>query len=214
MEALKGIAREKLGTRETRRLRRAGKTPGIIYGHGGENISFAVETHDLNLLLKHGERLVRMEIGGDEDNYLVKALQRDGYDNEIIHVDFTRVNLDEKVELTVPITLKGTPVGEAAGGVLSPGVTALTISCLVTQIPEEIVVRVNDMVVGDVLRVQDLPAVEGSDVLTDAQAIIATCRLMAEETEDEEVEGEGEEGSEPEVIGKGKGEDEESEGQE
>ena len=212
MEALKGIVREKLGTSETRRLRRAGKIPGIIYGHGEANVAFAVDSHDLNLVLQHGERLVKMEIDSAEGNYLIKAIQRDAFDNEVIHLDFTRVNLDETVELTVPIHLRGTPAGESAGGVLTPGITQLTITCPVTSIPEEISVRVTDLNVGDVLRVGDLPEIEGGSILTDPQMVVASCSLIAEEVvEDEEVTVE--EGAvEPEVIGKGKPEEEETEG--
>lgn len=214
MEALKGITREKLGSSETRRLRHAGMIPGIIYGHGEENIPFAMNSRDLNLVLQHGERLVKLALGKSEGNYLIKAVQRDAFDNEVIHVDFTRVNLDESVEVTVALTLKGTPAGEAEGGITLPGIAAVTIEVPVISIPEEIVVRLNDLALGDSLRVSDLPPLDAGAIISDGGAIIATCQLPIEAPEEEEEAevSEAEEGAEPEVIGKGKAEEEETEG--
>jgi len=213
MEALKGITREKLGTSESRRLRHTGMIPGIIYGHGEANIPFAISAHDLNLVLAHGERLVTLAIGKSEGNYLIKAVQRDAFDNEVIHVDFTRVDLDESVEVTVPLSLKGAPAGESEGGVTMPGIAEVTIEVPVVSIPEEIVVRLNDLALGESLRVADLPPLETGRILTDSDAVIASCQIPTEAPpEEEEVVGEAEEAAEPEIIGKGKAE-EESEGE-
>lgn len=201
MQTLKGIARKELGSRPSCRARAAGLVPGIIYGHGGENVPFATSGHSLALLLSHGERLVEMELDGEKANYLIKNVQRDAFDHEVIHVDFTRVSLDETVELTVPVVLRGTPAGETDGGVLTPGVTEIIVTCMVTNIPDEIRVRVNDLKLGDTLRVKDLPAIEGGTILTDGEAMVASCQLVAEEVKVEEP-AEGEVSTEPEVIGK------------
>jgi len=210
METLKGIIRDKSGSRPARKLRDSGMVPGIIYGHGKANVAFATSAHDLELLLSHGEHLVEMDLDGEKDHYLIKAVQRDAFDHLAIHVDFARVSLDETVEVNVPLVLRGTPAGEVDGGVLTPGVTELALECVVTNIPDEIAVRVSELKIGDSLRVADLPETEGITVLTPGETVVASCRMVAEEVEAEEAEGE--EAAEPEVIGKGEaaGEGEES----
>ncbi|NLF31816.1 MAG: 50S ribosomal protein L25 [Planctomycetes bacterium] len=211
MEALKGITRKATGSTQTRRLRQSGLTPGIIYGHGEANVPFAVSTHDLQLAMQHGERLVKMTLDDVEGNYLIKDVQRDAFDQGVLHVDFTRVNLDEVVQVEVPIALKGTPAGEAEGGILTPGIVELTIEVTVTAIPDEIVVRVEGLKAGGAIRVADLPAIEGVTILTDDDAIVATCPFPTEEAVEEAPAEEGAEPVEPEVIGRRKAEEEEEE---
>lgn len=210
MEVLKAERREKLGTRSARKLRAQGKVPGIIYGHGEEPVAFVVDGHDLALAMQHGERVVEMELDGTRENYLIKEAQHDTFGTSVLHVDFARVSLDETVTVTVAIVLRGTPAGEVEGGILVPGLSELEVECLVTKIPEEIRVRVNDLKVGDALHVRDLPAMEGVVFLDDPDAIIASCRLVEEEEEVAPA-AEGEEAAQPEVIGKGKRDEEEGE---
>ncbi len=202
MEAIKADLRKEFGTRVTRRLRGAGLVPGVIYGHGQENQSFTVKAHDLGLLLQHGERVVEMLLDGKTDTYFIKAVQRDAFDHHPIHVDFTRVKLDEQMEVSVAVVLRGTPGGEVDGGILTPGVTDVLVQCAVRDIPDEIRVRVNALQVGDTLRVKDLPEIEGVTILTDGELIVASCQVLAE-VEEEEV-AEEVESTEPEIIGRGK----------
>jgi large subunit ribosomal protein L25 len=213
MEKVVGVTRDKVGTANTRRLRRTGMVPGVIYGHGKENVSFAISAHDIGLVLGHGEHVVEMDLGGETSHYLIKSIQRDALDMAVVHVDFARVNLDETVQVTVPVVLRGKPAGEVEGGVLTQGLTKLSIECLVTNIPEEIRVRVNDMKVGQVLRVKDLPAIPGGKILSNPESMVATCQLVAEEVEAPAAVAEGEEtaAAEPEVIAKGKEEEEAAE---
>jgi large subunit ribosomal protein L25 len=211
METVVGVTRDKVGTSEARRLRGTGMIPGIIYGHGKENVSFAISAHDINLVLGHGEHVVEMDLAGEKGHYLIKSIQRDALDMAVVHVDFTRVNLDETVQVTVPVILRGKPAGEVEGGVLTQGLTELTIECVVTNIPEEVRVRVNDMKVGQMLRVKDLPPIPGGKVLNNPESMVASCQFVAEEVEAPAVAAaEGEEAAEPEVISKGKEEEAEA----
>lgn len=207
METLKATARTATGTRQTRRLRQQGMIPGIIYGHKEEPVSFAIGAHDLTQALRHGEHLIELDLDGQKGNYLIKEVQYDAFGAAVLHVDFTRVSLDESVEVTVPVILRGTPAGATEGGVVMPGLAEVEVRCLVTSIPEEIRVSVKDLKVGDVLHVADLPPIEGVTVLEAPEAIIASCQMMAEEVV-EAAAAEGEEPAQPEVIGKGKKEEE------
>jgi len=202
MEVLKAEMRSELGRRATRKLRAAGLVPGVVYGHGQENQLFALNAHDLGLVLQHGERVVEMSLDGAIATYFIKAVQRDAFDHNAIHVDFTRVDLDERIEVTVAVVLRGLPAGEADGGVLTPGVMEVTVQCAARDIPEDMRVRVNELKVGDTLRVKDLPAIEGVEIVSDPEGIVASCQLLAEPEEEEAPVAETP--AEPEVIGKGK----------
>ena len=113
---------------------------------------------------------------------LVKEVQFDHLGLEVIHVDFARVSLDEKVEVTVPLELKGEPKGEADGGVLQQIISELEVECLVTDIPEAIRHNVSDMGMNDVLHIKDLTLPPGVRVLQDEDLIVATVREIVEQT--------------------------------
>ena len=118
MAVLKATRRGGSGTRDARELRKQGLTPCVIYGHGKENIPVAMNEHDLDLAIHHGERLLAVDVEGKTENVLIKDTQYDTFGHVLLHVDLTRVNLDERVVVTVPVVLRGTPDGVSAGGVL------------------------------------------------------------------------------------------------
>lgn len=197
MALLKAQTRTSTGTRRTRTLRKDDKVPAIIYGHGETPQAIALDKTELSLMMKHGDRLVEVEIEGKVQNALLKDVQYDAMGDVILHVDLARVNLDELVKVTVTINLRGVPAGAVDGGVLTQIIADAHLECQVRSIPEEIRVNVNDMKVGDKLSLKDLPLPQGAKLLGDPEAIVATVSLI---TEKEEVEGE-EAAAAPEVIG-------------
>ena len=132
----------------------------------------------------------------------MKEVQYDHLGMEVIHVDFARVSLDEKVEVTMPLELKGEPKGEAEGGVLQQIVSELEIECLVTEIPEEIWHNVSEMVLDTVLHIKDLKLPPGVKCMQDEDLIVATVKEIQEEVAAPAAEAEG--AAEPEVIGRKK----------
>lgn len=202
MAVLKVTKREELGTRQVRRLRQQGFIPAVIYGHGEGAVSVTLNEHDVELAIQHGERLLELEFEGKKQNVLIKEVQWETYGQEIIHVDLARVDLDERVEVTVKIVLKGAPAGASEGGVLQQIASEVRIEVAVRSIPEEILVVVNEMNVGDKLTMGDLPLPEGATLIGDAAAPVASVNVIAEEVEAEVAE-EAEEGAaaEPEIIG-------------
>jgi large subunit ribosomal protein L25 len=205
MALLKVIKREQLGTHQTKHLRKKGLIPGIVYGHGETPVAVAVATRDLEAALHHHDRLLELDIDGAMQNALIKEIQLDPMQQDILHVDFARVRLDERVKVIVPILLRGTPAGATDGGVLAQVLAEAHIECLVTAIPEEIRMSVAEMKLGDVIKLKDLPLPAGAALLGDADAIVASVTLVIEEVA-APVEGEVAAGGEPEVIG-GKKED-------
>src|ERR1700733_4204158 len=147
--------RSELGSRANKRLRDAGFVPGVIYGHKEAVVPVTLPKKELTGHLTHGAHLFDLNFDGKSEKVLVKEVQYDHLGLEVIHVDFARVSLDEKVEITVALELKGTPKGEAEGGVLQQILNELEIECLVTDIPEIIRHNVSDLAKDAVLHVKD-----------------------------------------------------------
>lgn len=197
---LEATERTTLGTRISRKLRKVGKVPAVIYGHGEAVRAVAMDLHDLTTALQHGARMMTLNVGEKPEQVLIKDVQYDYLGSTIIHADFTRVSMDEKVTVTVALRFRGTPKGvEADGGVLTTPVPEIEIECLPGNIPSDIEVKVLELCVGDNLTVADLLLPEGVVAVTDASAIVATVSLISEE--EEAPAEEGEEDAEPEVIG-------------
>lgn len=195
--------RAELGSRANKRLRDQGLIPGVIYGHKEAVVPVTLPKKELAGHLNHGAHLFSVSLDGKNENVLVKEVQYDHLGIEILHVDFARVSLDEKVEVTVPLELKGTPAGEAEGGVLQQIVAELEIECLVTEIPNAIVYNVSEMKVDDVLHIKDIKLPTGVRALQDEDLVVAQVKTIEEEAP---AVAEGET-AEPEVIGR-KAEDE------
>jgi len=208
MAVLKATLRDERGSRKARRMRAKGQVPGIIYGHGEEVVCVTLDDHDVNAALQHGERLLEIDLDGKTHNVLFKDVQYDAMGQHMLHVDLTRVNLDERVEVTVPIVLRGTPAGEADGGVLQQMAAEVTVECLVTAIPEDIRHQVEAMQVGDLVHTGDLTLPQGATLVGDAEAPVCSLVVVAQEEAAPAEEGEA---AEPEVIGEKPAEDEEGE---
>ena len=215
MALLQISRRDKVGSRHSRRLRQQGLVPAVIYGHGEATMSVAIPRPEIERAIQHGERLLKGNLEGGEQNFLVKDVQYDHMGVVILHVDLTRVRLDEKVKVSVPIVLRGTPVGvQTEDGVLSQNLKQLEVECLVMAIPEDIRVPVAGMHVNDVLRVANLTLPEGVRALNDPETVVAAVSVVKEEVvaPAAAVAAEGEVATtEPEVIGAKPEEGEEAE---
>jgi large subunit ribosomal protein L25 len=181
MALLKATKRTEVGTHKVRRLRGKGEVPAVVYGHGEETMPITLSQHDIELAVLHGERLLELRIGDKKENVLIKEVQYDTFGQQVLHVDLTRVSLDERVELTVPIILRGTPVGTVDGGVLQQLAAQVTIECVVTAIPDDVKLSVADMKVGDMLHMKNLLLPEGAKLLSDPELAVCTLSMVAEE---------------------------------
>lgn len=203
---IKANKREGLGTRLARKVRVQGLIPGIIYGHGEAPLTVTLNKHELLMLLGKRERVLELDMETGRQHVLIKEVQYDAMQQHVLHLDMARVRLDERVEVTLPIVLRGVPVGALEGGVLGQVMNNVHVECLVVSIPEEIRVSVTDMKVGDVLKAKDLLLPEGVKLLGEPERIVVTCSTVAEEVEEgAAVVAEG--GVEPEVIGAKEGEE-------
>ena len=192
--------RTSLGSRANKRLRDSGFIPGVIYGHKEAVVPVTLPKKELVNHIQHGAHLFELAVDGRSESVLVKEVQYDHLGIEVIHIDFARVSLDEKVEVTVPLELKGTPKGEDDGGVLQQIVSELEVECLVTDIPTAIVHNVAEMKLDDVLHIKDLKLPPGVKVMQDEDLIVATVKEIQEEVVAAPAAEEG--AAEPEVIGR------------
>ena len=199
MAALKARLRTERGTRAARGLRKEGLIPAVIYGHGQPTVSVALSEHEVDLAIHHGERILEIELDKKKENVLIKDVQWDTFGHQPIHVDLARVDLDERVQVTVPIALRGTPVGINEGGVMQQSATEVEIEVAVREMPDEIRMSVVSLAVGETIRMSDLELPTGAKLLGDPEALVCSLILIAEEPEPEPTEPE--EAPQPEVIG-------------
>jgi large subunit ribosomal protein L25 len=190
--------RSELGSRANKRLRSAGFLPGVIYGHKEAVIPVTLPKKEVVGHLNHGAHLFDLSLDGQSEKVLVKEVQYDHLGIDVLHVDFARVNLDEKVEVIIPIELRGTPKGEADGGVLQQILSEIEVECLVTDIPESVRHNVSELALNAVLHVKDIHWPQGVRPLQDEDAIVATVKEIVETEAAEAPEG----AAEPEVIGR------------
>ncbi len=195
---LNAEVRQEVGSKAAVKLRKSGKLPAIVYGHGKEPVSIAVDYHDFVEGLHHGHRLFDVKFDGKSESLLIKALQYDHLGKDVIHADLIRVDLSEKVTVTIPITSKGTPKGSQDGGIIDWHLSDIVVECAVSDIPEAIELTIRDIEVGDSIYAKDIALSEGAVLVTDPDALIFTCHLVAAAKSTEELEEEMPEG--PEVI--------------
>jgi len=200
---LKAEARQTRGSAEARRLRKDGKLPAIVYGHGRQPENLAVSMRDLKNLIEHKTHVLELLVAGGKQQVLIKEVQFDHLGLKPIHVDFARVSLTERVKVSVTLDYRGTPAGVAEGGVFDPTAVDIEIECVVTEIPESIRVNVAELKIGDFLHVKDVVLPEGVKAVTPGESIVCSVRAKAEEEEMVAAPAEGEQGpAEPEIIGR------------
>jgi large subunit ribosomal protein L25 len=206
--------RERVGSRESRRMRREGLVPGVLYGRS-EPHSIAVPERELRrALTSEGglNAILDVVLEGQKTTHpsILKQYQQDPLKGRLIHIDLQEVRLDVKIHATVPIHLVGgdDAPGVREGGVLSQVTRDVNVEALPMEIPEHIDLDVSGMQMNDTLRLGDLKATEGVTLLDDPEGtVLATVTMPTREvepepTEEELAEGEeaaeGEEGEAPE----------------
>jgi large subunit ribosomal protein L25 len=207
--------RERTGKGAARATRREGRIPGVLYGHGEESVALSVDSHSFQRLLHEvsvENTLIDLELDGKAAvKVLVREVQRHPFRDEVLHVDFFHISMQEKITVAVPVLLTGVPAGvRLRGGILDHSMRDIQVLCLPSDIPERIEIDVSALDIGDAVRISDLelPDVQ---ILADAeQAVVSVVPPTVIETAPEAVVEAA--GAEPEVIAKGKEEEGGAEG--
>ena len=194
-----------------RKLRAAGRVPGVVYGHGREPQSLSLVARDLDKLLSSiaaGSTVIELTLAKATTKTLIREIQRHPFKKQILHVDFMELVAGEKVIVDIPLVFVGIPEGvRLSGALLEQIVHSIEVNVDPSNIPNHIDVDVTNLAMGHSLHVRDLKLPEGLEVLTDEDTTICAViapRAVVEEKPEEVVEG----AAEPELIRKAK-EDEE-----
>ena len=203
--------RDVTGTRASKRLRKEGLIPGVIYGHGHEAVLIAVEPHVLRDALNtpagtHAVLDVTFEGQKRGHKAIVKDMTLDSVKSIVIHIDLQEIRLDETIETTVSIRFEGEPKGVKNGGMLDESTREVTVKGLVTAIPEHLVVDVSELDMNETLQVSDLVVPEGIEIMADPEEVLCSVlpprQVEAEEGVEGEEAAEAASAAEPELVGK------------
>lgn len=199
--------REESGKKISKQLRRDGRIPGIYYIHGEDSVALSVDEKELKNIIHSDASIIDLKFEDDKAlKSVIRDVQWDPVYGKPVHVDFMGVKLTEKVHVTLPVHLAGTPVGvKQEGGILQHIIREIDIECLPLDIPEHFEVDVSDLDIGGAIRIEDLK-IDKVTILNDPLQSIVTVRppaVIEETTAEEEV---LDEGGEPEVVGEKKDE--------
>lgn len=189
--------RKEIGSQHSRRVRRTGRVPAVVYGHKEEVLHVTVAADDMWRVIRQGSRVIDVKAGGKTEKCLVREIQWDVFGKEMHHVDFARVSADERIHVTVPIQLRGTAPGLSQGGVLNFHLHEVHIECLTTAMPENIRVNVGELNLGQAIHIKELVLPEGVVVKGDPDEVVVAVIAKQEEKEAPLV---GEGAVEPEVL--------------
>ncbi len=182
--------RTRIGSRESRRMRREGKVPGVLYGRGGE-VSVSISEHHFMTVIGYNPSpgIVKLNMPGDKPvNSIIKEVQWNPVTDRPVHIDFLRVLPSQLVTVPVPVNLEGTPKGALHGGILDQDMHELNITVKASDIPPSISVDVSDLEIGDSIHLSQILLPEGMTVDAAGDLVIASViapRLIKTETEEE-----------------------------
>lgn len=203
---LRAVARTDTGKGPAGRLREQGRVPAVLYGEKLDSTAVSVDGRELQSVMtaEGGTSIVKLVIdGGKAETAMIKEVQRDPLRDKLLHVDFLKIAMDEKVTTRVALAVVGEAIGVQEGGVLQQNLREVEVEALPMELPEHIEVDVAEIGVGDSLRVSDLTAPPGVAILSNLEDMVLSVVPPAkieeevvpvEELEEGEVELVGEEG--------------------
>jgi large subunit ribosomal protein L25 len=204
---IKSEIRESFGKNASRRIRREGNVPAVMYGAGDEGVSLILNKKDIFSVLKSetGENtILKVTLDKKTSDVMIKDLQIDPVSDELLHVDLIQIAMDKEIRVTVNIILTGESIGvKTEGGFVDFITREVEMECLPKDIPEHIEVDISDLHLNQSIKVEEITPPPGSKITSDLHAVIALIQAPkteeVAEVEEEEVIPEGEE---PEVIAK------------
>ncbi len=182
--------RDETGTKEAKIARRKGFVPGVLYYSGEEALSISIEKSILLRAMNSGQRVFEINQDGESQYTMLKQVQYHPVTDEVLHIDLMRVRRSEKMTILVPIVLVGDAIGVREGGILSQSLTQVEISCLPTDVPEQIDLKIDDLELNSALNIGDIDTgSEDIEIISDpALNIVSITAPVSEEVADEEAE--------------------------
>lgn len=206
--SLVALPRPEIGKNAVKRVRLAGRVPAVLYGRDRASLPLSIDRKALQAALhtEAGRNVlidlhVRNDGGETSDTVMIAEIQHDHVRREVLHLDLRQISLTEEIEARVRIVLAGVPEGVTAGaGILEQHLREVEVRCLPTAIPEHITVDVQTLRLGASIHVRDLPPMEGVEILTPPEEVIAA--VVAPKEEEVAAPVEAAAPAEPEIVGK------------
>ncbi|MDQ0209188.1 50S ribosomal protein L25/general stress protein Ctc [Alkalicoccobacillus murimartini] len=193
MAVLKAEKRTDMRGSGTRKVRNAGFVPGVLYGNKVESTPVSVESVDFLKTIREVGRngLFSLQVkGGKKHQVMVQEVQTDPLKDSFVHIDFFEVDMKSEMDADVPVRLEGEAPGVKEGGVLAQLKHEISVKCLPADIPEEVVVDVSELNIGDGITVADIKASISVDVSSEDEETIVTVQPPTVEPDPEEEEAE------------------------
>jgi large subunit ribosomal protein L25 len=194
--------RQHFGSRESRRLRRSGKIPAVVYGPSAPK-GLIIDAHEFNtkFITVSESTIINLQIDGDSHDVLIRDYQEDTISGAITHVDFYEIERGKTLRTNVGLHLVGAPVGVREGGIQEGFVHELEVECFPKDLPEYIEVDIAALEIGHSIHVRDIQAPAGVEILNSPDQVVCTIAHKRAEIEEEPEEGlaeavEGEEAEE------------------
>ena len=210
------MKRKEVGSNRVKKIRREGWIPGVIYGHGEKSYHIKLRDDDLIRLIHelHSEAtLITLNFEGKELQAIIREVTRDPLTEKLLHVDFQHIHEDEEVTVHVIVEIKGESLGVKDGGILNVEHRYLTVRCLPKDMPEEIVIDISNLQIGDSYHVSDIELPLNVKIEEDQTAtmvnVLSPRKVVEVKPEEEELLAEGAE--EPELISEEEAEAKEAE---
>ena len=185
-------------------MRKQGRVPAIVYGHGEEPVSITVPGPQVTAVIHGGAHVADVVINGKSQKVLIKDVQYDYLQKEIEHIDLLRIDEKQRVKVKVALEFRGKPKGAKDGGILETQLTELELEVLAIAIPASIRVNVEDLELNGIIHAKEIALPAGVKLLTYPEQIVCQVRTIKEEVAVVEP---GAVAAEPEVIGKKKEEE-------
>jgi large subunit ribosomal protein L25 len=180
---LKARNRDKKGSVEARKIRRAGRVPGVLYGRSGEAVSIDLDAQEFAIGIKNisESTIVKVDLEGKSFDAFVKDTQRNIMDSKVLHVDFYEVESGVVLRAHVSIHLKGNPSGVRDGGLLEFPLHEIEVECLPKDLPERIELDISQLGVNQSIHVRDIPLADGVRLLSGGDQVVCLVKYAKEE---------------------------------
>lgn len=196
-----------MGRAQCRRMRKRGEIPAELYGHGQPNTHLTLSSSEVSAAVRHGAHLIELK-GAVNESALIKDVQWDAFGTTVLHLDLTRVNAEETVEVTLHVEVRGTAPGTKEGGVVHHVLHDITIMCPAGLIPDKLEARVTNLHLDGHITAGDIELPNGATLVTDPEQVVVQCTLPEAQDDEGGVPGET---VEPELIRKAKESEDEAE---
>jgi len=204
---LKMAPREEKGKGPMRRLRSEGLLPAVIYGGGKEPMKVKMQMNDAERLLARESynAILDLNIDGVKEKTIamIKEVQQETVSSKLIHIDFIRISLDQKVQVSIPVELTNLESVRRKGGITQLILSEIPVECLPDRIPDNVVIDMTGMEIGDSIQLKELPLPEGVESLLDQEDYVLSVLAPRIEKQKAAEEEEGEEGIEGEEGAEG-----------